>query len=80
VWQIIIFHILSIVLIGIVLFCALLYCIGFCEARHIRRRSKQIKIEKDHTKPKIIRYYILLLLLFIILSFLMIELNIRGEQ
>ncbi len=78
-WQMTMIHILSVGLIGIVLFFILLYCIGLCEARYIKRRTKQMKIEHDHAKPKIIRYYILLLFLFIILSFLLIKLNIRGE-
>ncbi len=79
-WQITIFHILLIGLIGIVLFCILLYCIGFYEERFIKRRSKQIKKEHNYAMPKITRYYFLLLFLFIILSFLLIKLNIRGEQ
>jgi uncharacterized membrane protein len=80
VWKMTIFRILSIGLIGIALFYVLLYCIGFCEARYIRRRSKNIIKEKNHMKSKIIRFYILLLFLFIILSFLLIKLHIRGVQ
>lgn len=79
-WQITILNILSVGLIGIVLFYILLYCIGFCEARYIRRSTKHMKIEHDHTKPKILRYYVLILFLIIILSFLLIKLIIRGEQ
>ena len=79
-WQMTIFRILTIGLIGIALFYVLLYCIGFCEARYIRRRSKNSKKEKSHMKSKIIRFYTLLLFLFIILSFLLIKLYVRGEQ
>ena len=79
-WQITIVHIILISIIGVGLFVTLLYCIGFFEGGYIKRRIMRKNKNSRHTKIHITRFYILVLIILIIISFLTIRLNLRGGQ
>lgn len=73
-------RILLIILIGIGLFCVLVYITGFCEPSYIKRRIKEGKSNQKKIKARIIVIYLSLLLSIIIISFLGITLIIRSIQ
>jgi quinol-cytochrome oxidoreductase complex cytochrome b subunit len=80
VWQITLLHILIMGMVGICLFCILIYCIGLYEGNHIKLRKKQILNNRYNLRRKIVKFYILILFLLIILSFLFIKISVRGAQ
>jgi hypothetical protein len=80
VWKMTLIHILLLGLMGILLFRFLLFCIGFFEAGHIKRRKRDIQAKHFETNKKIFQFYMLILFLMLIISVLYIKLKVGGGR
>jgi hypothetical protein len=80
VWHIAItvFRIASLIFIGYVLYIILLFLIGCQESFRLKRRKRPTTFGQENIKSKILHQYILILVFLIILSFLLINICIRG--
>lgn len=80
VWQITALRIFTVVFVGILLYGALIFVVGWRDGAGIRKRRKHSWTEQRIRKDKIGLIYLLALTVFIIMGFLYIKFYIRGAK
>lgn len=79
-WQITLFHIALMILLGWVLFISILTLAGQREDIHLKKRKKSTVKLQEISKTKISAIYIVILMLICSIVFLSIKLYIRGAR
>ncbi len=77
-WHLIGLHILTILIIGVILFRVLIVLFGYYRGRNIKKRRWKLSKEYDIRRSEIILGYLLALIIVLVLCFLIIDLKIRG--
>jgi hypothetical protein len=78
VWKIAFVHILFTIIIGLILYWCLLFIVGWCTSRRLRKRRISSVNCLNISKSKIILIYFFVLSIIIILCFLNNKFFIRG--
>ncbi len=77
-WRLIGFHLLLIIIIGIILFGSLLFLLEHFRGRYIKKRNWKSPNEYNIGRAGIILFYLFGLFIIILLSFFLIDFKIRG--